>query len=396
MRYLPPWRHQDGSSKHRAPVSPEQCSHLATLGPFSCGLWRLRPPGWGMCHLVCHGPASLALRTGQARGHLGRQQLRAHITMGLWMLPVLWPGPLGVGGQPGPLLGPAAVPSTRGPPRAHQRPESGAAPGLFCGENHRLGEGRAGHVPRLTQPLNGRAERQMGSPELLAAASTSASPHTLHPGPSLPSQPPQGLLRPHPPALPATPVSAAGPPAFQNTDSWAELEQSPSHPSRAAPACPILPAGWAGRPYGGRMERRPCPPAPGSASPLSTVETGTGLGALSWDSSSAGGTPEAGMSWCRLVRGHAGPGGFQSPVDPTFSWRKSVNVETSRGGAPRSSAKTLATNCKLTRGLGGKTGQRVDGVTARPPSELGLWGLPDPCSRGLSALPGHLLEEAGV
>ena len=71
-------------------------------------------------------------------------------------------------------------------------------------------------------------------------------------------------------------------------------------------------------------------------------------------------------------------------------------METSRGGAPRSSAKTLATNCKLTRGLGGKTGQRVDGVTARPPSELGLWWLPDPCSRGLSALPGHLLEEAGV
>lgn len=158
--------------------------------------------------------------------------------------------------------------------------------GLFCGENHRLGEGRAGHVPRLTQPLNGRAERQMGSPELLA---TSTLGQPAHPSPQ--AQPPfssplKASSGPTPPALPATPVSAAGPPAFQNTDSWAGLEQSPSMPSPSSPCVSILPAGWAGRPYGGRMERAPAP-QPQLMARSSTVEAGTGLGALSWDSSSA-------------------------------------------------------------------------------------------------------------
>lgn len=289
--------------------------------------------------------------------------------------PAAWsPGGRG-NGQPGPLLGPVAAPSTRGPPRARQHPESGAAPGLFCGEDRRLGKGREGHVPRVTQLLNGRAERQTGSPELLAAASTSASPQALHPRAqppfSAPSRPPQV-----PPTCPAGHACECcrAPSLPEHSDS---CEQSPSHPSRAAPACPILPTGWAGQPHGGRTDQHPCPPVPGSASPASPFSravaeaaaatvTGTGLGAPSWDSSSARGTPEAGTSWCRLVRGHAGPGDFQSPVDPAFSWRKSVNMETSRGGAPESSAKTVATNCKLTRGLGGKTGQRVDGVTARP------------------------------
>ena len=215
-----------------------------------------------MCRLVCHGPASLALRTGQARGHPGRQWLRAHITVGLWMLPVLWPGPLGVGGQLGPLLRPAAVPSTRGPPRAHQRPESGAAPGLFCGEDHRLGEGRAGHVPRVTQPLNGRADRQMGSPELLAVASTSASPHTLHPRPSLPSQPPQGLLRPHPPALPATPMSAAGPQPSRTLTAGQSWSRAPPIPLKQPLRVQSCPQGGLASPTVAARSSAPAPQPP--------------------------------------------------------------------------------------------------------------------------------------
>ena len=124
--------------------------------------------------------------------------------------------------------------------------------------------------------------------------------------------------------------------------------------------------------------------------------TGTGLGVPSWDSSGAGQTPEAETSWCRLVRGHADPGGFQSPVDPAFSCRKSVNVETSREGAPRNSAKTLATNCKRTRGLGGKTVQRVDGVTAWPPQSWVSGGSLTPPVMAPLLSRGRLLEERGV
>ena len=182
MRYLPPWRHQDGSSKHRAPVSPEQCSHLAALGPFPAGCGDLDPldgacavwSATGLPHSPSGSPSPWASGSAVAPGshHHGAVDASS---------PAAWsPGGRG-NGQPGPLLGPVAAPSTRGPPRARQRPESGAAPGLFCDEDRRLGEGRAGHVPRVTQPLNGRAERQTGSPELLAAASTSASPKALHP-----------------------------------------------------------------------------------------------------------------------------------------------------------------------------------------------------------------------
>lgn len=106
----------------------------------------------------------------------------------------------GGNGQPGPLLGPAAPPSTQGPPgRAGAR--SQVRPGAVLWGEGQLAEGRAGHVPRVTQLLNGRAECQTGSPELLAAASTSASPHALHPR-AQPLSPPQGLLRPRPPILP--------------------------------------------------------------------------------------------------------------------------------------------------------------------------------------------------
>lgn len=155
----------------------------------------------------------------------------------------------GGNGQPGPLLGPAAPPSTRGPPRragawSQVRPRA-----VLWGESQ-LAEGRAGHVPRVTQLLNGRAERQTSSPELLAAASTSASPHALHPR-AQPLCPPQGLLTP--PACPASSacVCCRAPSLPEHSDS---CEQGPTHPSRAAPACPILPAGWAGRPHGGRTQ----------------------------------------------------------------------------------------------------------------------------------------------
>ena len=68
MRYLPPWRHQDGSSKHRTPVSPEQCSHLAALGPFPAGCGDLDPLD-GACAIwsatgLPHSPSGLAKPVG--------------------------------------------------------------------------------------------------------------------------------------------------------------------------------------------------------------------------------------------------------------------------------------------------------------------------------------------
>lgn len=197
----------------------------------------------GTCRPVCRWPSSLTLRTlgpwapgSRHRGATGASRPG----------PGLVPGG-GGNGQPGPLLGPAAPPSTQGP-QGVPGPESGAPGAVLWGEGQ-LAEGRAGHVPRVTQLLHGRAERQTGCPELRAEASTSASPRALRPW-AQPLSPPQGLLRPRPPVLPAATVSA-GPPAFQNT--W-QLGAGP-RPSLSSSACVSNPACGVGRrPHGGRTQ----------------------------------------------------------------------------------------------------------------------------------------------
>lgn len=124
--------------------------------------------------------------------------------LGLWMLPVLWPGPLGLGASLGRCWDQQLCPPTRGPLGHTSASPVRCGPGaVLWGKPPTAGRGAGqGHVPRVTQPLNGRAERQMGSPKLLAAASFRPARTPSPPGPASLLQPPQGLLRPHPPALP--------------------------------------------------------------------------------------------------------------------------------------------------------------------------------------------------
>ena len=138
-RYLPPWRHQDGSRGHRVPASPEQCGHLATPGPFSRGLWQVGP-----LDVWARAVRSAAGLPHSPSGHWAHG-LRAHVTVGPRVLPVLvlaWSPGVGGTASRGRCWDQRLRPQP-GAPRAC-RGRSQVRPGLFCGEKaswQRAGQG---------------------------------------------------------------------------------------------------------------------------------------------------------------------------------------------------------------------------------------------------------------